>query len=517
MKIVKQNIEETFLPSHIADLLGLQYTSSVSKEHKKQEGQFFTPRNVAMFMGEIASPPNSKIISILDPGCGTGILSCSLIEYLVEFEIESIELVLYETDNNLLPVTEKVLQNLKSWLRNKNIELNYILKSHDFIEDILNDLNSNNILFDYVISNPPYFKLSKGDKRVKLLQKLFKGQSNIYSAFMAVSANLLKSNGELIFIVPRSFTSGQYFNSFRDYFFKHIHLNFVHLFKSRSKTFDRDNVLQEILILKGSKVFSDRIIISTSEGTRDLENRSERNYEIENVLDLSSIAKIFHLPTTVYEDRVMSIFKSWNKRLIDFNIQISTGPIVSFRSKEYLYAVYENSSVFLTSLFWLQNVTKMNVEWPLFNSNKNQYISVTDISKKSMVPNKNYVFLRRFSSKDDTSRLIAAPYFKETNNVEVIGIENKLNYIYSLDGELQESEIVGIAALLNSELFDTYFRTFNGNINVSATEIRLLSFPAIETIRELGNQLIAINDYSELAINRIINIWVEENIEFVHE
>ena len=91
--------------------------------------------------------------------------------------------------------------------------------------------------FDYIISNPPYFKLSKDDKRVKLLQNLVKGQPNIYSFFMAVSVNLLKKYGELIFIVPRSFASGQYFNSFRDYFFSHINLNFVHLFKSRSENF----------------------------------------------------------------------------------------------------------------------------------------------------------------------------------------------------------------------------------------------------------------------------------------
>ena len=33
-------------------------------------------------------------------------------------------------------------------------------------------------------------------------------------------------------------------------------------------------------------------------------------------------------------------------------------------------------------------------------------------------------------------------------------------------------EVMGIAALLNSDLFDNYFRTFNGNVNVSATELR---------------------------------------------
>jgi len=39
---------------------------------------------------------------------------------------------------------------------------------------------------------------------------------------------------------------------------------------------------------------------------------------------------------------------------------------------------------------------------------------------------------------------------------------------------------VGICALLNSTLFDNYFRTFNGNINVSATEVREIPLPPLK-------------------------------------
>lgn len=142
---------------------------------------------------------------------------------------------------------------------------------------------------------------------------------------------------------------------------------------------------------------------------------------------------------------------------------------------------------------------------------------MTESSKKILLPNKNYVFLRRFSSKDDKSRLIAAPYFKEVNKTKLIGVENKLNYIYRLGGELQKNEAVGISALLNSEIFDTYFRTFNGNVNVSATEIRLMSFPSIEIIKELGDKLISNNDYSQETIDKTVNVWLEQNIELVNE
>ena len=83
MKInVEQNIKFEELPSQFADFLGINYTSTVTKEHKKEEGQFFTPQEIANFMGKIAYKSNSKNISILDPGCGTAILTCALIENL---------------------------------------------------------------------------------------------------------------------------------------------------------------------------------------------------------------------------------------------------------------------------------------------------------------------------------------------------------------------------------------------------------------------------------------------------
>lgn len=506
------------LPSQFADFLGVEYASAVSKENKKVKGQFFTPSQISNFMGEVASKPTSKNITILDPGCGTAILACSLIEKLVEYELQSIELVAYETDINLFTFTEQSLQNLKEWLNQKNIKFKYTLLACDFIENISNSLKKHNESFDYIISNPPYFKLSKDDKRVKLFQDLVQGQSNIYSFFMAVSVNLLKKNGELIFIVPRSFASGQYFNSFRDYFFSQINLNFIHLFKSRSKTFNRDSVLQELLILKGNKNNLKKVTISTSEGLKDLKESKLKDYHISEIIDLKSKAKILHLPTTNYERSVMRLFKSWNNNLINFDIQISTGPVVSFRSKDLLFETYQNSTIFLTPLYWLHNVTKMSINWPIFIPKKSQYINMTEKSEKSLLPNKNYVFLRRFSSKDDKSRLIAAPYFSHYNKkTNLIGVENKLNYIYKLKGELQENEAVGISALLNSEVFDTYFQTFNGNVNVSATEIRLMSFPPIETIRDIGNRLITQNDYSQETINNIVSQWLTENITLINE
>ena len=146
----------------------------------------------------------------------------------------------------------------------------------------------------------------------------------------------------------------------------------------------------------------------------------------------------------------------------------------------------------------------MILEWPLPKPEKGQYVRIENESKSILIPNKNYILLRRFSSKDDKSRLIAAPYFCNFITSEHIGVENKVNYIYRPKGHLDRNEIVGLCALLNSTLFDSFFRIFNGNVNVSATELREIPLPEIETIKKIGNNIILSNDFSVENINKIV-------------
>jgi adenine-specific DNA-methyltransferase len=152
----------------------------------------------------------------------------------------------------------------------------------------------------------------------------------------------------------------------------------------------------------------------------------------------------------------------------------------------------------------------MKWSWPLDKNGKGQYIQVCEQTKPLLIRNKNYLFLRRFSSKDDHSRLIATPYFADSVDTDVIGVENHLNYIYRPNGHLDRSEILGLATLLNSSLFDVYFRTFNGNINVSATELREMPLPPLEVINEIGNALISNNNFVQSIIDSIVNKFFEQ-------
>jgi len=507
------------LPSRYADRYGEIYTTLVTQQHKKENGQFFTPLEIASFMASL-SEFNGDFVRILDPGCGTAVLSCALIEQITNSnkDLKHIELVIYETDAELFPILKKTLKYLKKWVENKNVEFTLTCHTYDFIlhnSECLKEtpdlFSKQTNLFDIVISNPPYFKISIEDKRAKAAKIVVNGHPNIYAIFMALSAKLLKEGGELIFITPRSYASGNYFKVFREFFFNIIDLDKAHLFISRKDTFNRDKVLQETVIIKGTRrnIPKPQVDVSSSSGLKDLLKPKIKTFSKTDIINVESKERILYLPITDYEEAILGIFKSWSGNLSKYNIKISTGPVVSFRSRDLIIENFENGTIQVAPLFWLHNVKQMILEWPIERAKKGQYILIDDKSKAILIPNNNYIFLRRFSSKDDKNRLIAAPYFCNYFRSDFIGVENKVNYIYRPNGYLERNEIVGLCALLNSSLFDTFFRIFNGNVNVSATELRDMSLPPLEIIQEIGDTIILSNDYSVENVNFIISNYFE--------
>lgn len=513
------------LPSKFADRLGTLYASSISKIHKKENGQFFTSFEIASFMSSF-SQFEGDTVTILDPGCGSGTLACALIEHLIStnHNLHSIKLIAYETDSGLIPYAKRTLKYLETWLNSNNVDVQLTLKQDDFVldnagclENIGNLFTSSIPKFDIIISNPPYFKLSITDKRTLAAKAVVNGHPNIYALFMAISAQLLKEGGEFIFITPRSYASGGYFKKLREFFFNKIDLENAHLFVSRTDTFKRDKVLQETVIVKGVKSMdanknpNKNVVISSCSGSNDLNNRRVRSFPKTDIIDPSTKEKVLYLPTNDFEESALYLFKSWQEKLANHNIEISTGPVVAFRASRFIKESANDTSVETAPLFWLHNVKQMCLEWPVSKAKKGQYIKVEDKSRTILLPNKNYILLRRFSSKDDKNRLIAAPYFCNSVKSNFIGVENKVNYIYRPNGHLTRNEIVGLCALLNSWLFDAYFRTFNGNINVSATELRDVPLPSLETIQEIGNSIIHSNNFSIQQANHMVNKFFEQS------
>ena len=309
---------------------------------------------------------------------------------------------------------------------------------------------------------------------------------------MAISARLLKPQGELIFITPRSYVSGPYFRSFREFFFSEMIPLQFHLFKSRTEAFDRDAVLQENIILhakrNGKKHVDDKVIISFSNGSCDLKKPPQRKLPLKRVIDLSSKNKVVFLPTTKSDDRILSIVDAWTGSLHNYEMEISTGKVVPFRATEYLSASGDISNGD-APLIWMNSIRDFDIVWPFDRKSKPQYIRVSEDTMPLLNNNGNYVLLRRFSAKEEHRRLNSSPFLKEKLCCRFVAFENHVNYIHRPRGKISKVEAIGISAILNSVYLDTYFRVSNGNTQVSATEIRDMPLPDISTIKHLGETI----------------------------
>lgn len=179
-------------------------------------------------------------------------------------------------------------------------------------------------------------------------------------------------------------------------------------------------------------------------------------------------------------------FAAWKDDLASFGLEVSTGPVVPFRAEEHLRAERSKTTV---PMLWLQHVLPGRVEWPLAGGFRKPEHIERHAPDKLLVKNRTYVLLRRFSAKEDARRLVAAPYLQGTIRAPMLGLENHVNFIHRKRGELAESEARALSALLNSALFDAYFRISNGNTQVSATELRALPLPGAGVLEAVAARL----------------------------
>jgi len=514
-----------------AERLAELYCRNESVEKRKVKGQFFTPAQVARFMADMFNIKERQI-RLLDPGAGVGMLSASFCDRLTGYS-KSFALTVdaYENDPKLQPFLKAVLESCKKTLGAKGTNLKYHIYNRDFILQNEAYANNNGLfcekeespLYDFAIANPPYYKLNKNSPHAAIMRDCVCGQPNIYTFFMVICANMLKPGGEMVFITPRSFCSGLYYKKFRRWFLDNVQLSHVHVFESRNEIFDIDKILQENIILKAKrkdgKANQGKMVISATKN-KSFIKMNKLTFSDPELLINNSEESFIKLPCSSIDIAVLNLVDKWPFKLKDLGLEISTGPVVPFRAKKYLIQ-QSTSNGKSVPLLWMHNMKGIKTIWPANKNKKPIAIKLTEGSKKLLLPVKNYVLVRRFSSKEEPRRLHSSVFLESEFPHEAIGIENHLNYIHKPGRNLSVNEAYGISAILNTAIVDNYFRTLNGNTQVNATDIRSLPFPSIKDVKRIGQVILKNLDAStQFDLDKSVGVvlGIDENlIDMLHK
>lgn len=290
-----------------------------------------------------------------------------------------------------------------------------------------------------------------------------------------------------------------------------MQLTNLHLFNSRG-IFDGDKVLQESIILKAVKTKDSLSTISVSSSENaDLSSNFHCEVPYKTVVDMNSEDLFIMIPTSSQEVDLLDTVKRWENNLIQLGFKLKTGPVVDFRATEYLKEEPTENTV---PLLWASHILENKIKFPKLPNKNIQYIEDTEDNQSLLLPNKNYLLIKRFTSKEEKRRIQCSLYLSSDLPYLRIGIENHLNYITKLKGEMTKEEIYGLFTLFNSTFIDTYYRILNGSTQVNATEVNTIPLPSLSNIKAVGKRLMKIDSIStEECDNLIKELLISNNLQ----
>jgi tRNA1(Val) A37 N6-methylase TrmN6 len=468
------------LVDHAAPMHQEVATRSAQKR-KSELGQFMTPATVARFMASLFPASTMQTCRLLDAGAGLGALSSAFLDRwssVDSLNFQSVEIEAYEIDKNFRPYLENILASYT-----ERLPVTYQISEGDFIWEAACQSLRGPGRFTHAILNPPYKKINSASEHRLILRQAGIETVNLYSAFVALALALMKSNGQIVAIIPRSFCNGPYYRPFREFLLRHAALRHMHLFVSRTKAFKEDDVLQENVIIRlerGGIQGNVTVSNSTDDSLADLVIHEQ---PFDRIVFPDDPEKFIHIPTLLGHT-ALELSEGIRFSLADIEIGVSTGPVVDFRLQEHIRQTPATGTV---PLLYPGHFSGQNTQWPKDGMKRGNAIKLNTDTMKWLYPNGFYTVVRRFSSKEERRRIVASVVTPSSfPGATMLGFENHLNVFHQDKRGLPERLAHGLAAFLNTTAVDENFRRFNGHTQINATDLRLMKYPNRKTLVALG-------------------------------
>lgn len=435
-----------------------------------------TPSSVARFMANMFPADQLHSCRLLDAGAGAGALSCAFLDRWIAngFGFHDVEATAYEIDDTM---RERLTQHLANYT---NARAKII--AGDYIE-IATAENLQTKGYTHAILNPPYKKISSKSPHRLALRSVGIETGNLYSAFVALAVAQAAPGGQVVAIIPRSFCNGPYYRPFRDFILDRAAIHHMHLFKARNKAFKADEVLQENVIIRLERGGQQRMVTITTSTDDSFTDLVTGEHPFDRIVFPDDPGRFIHVPTTT-EKSTIELSPAVRYTLADLGINVSTGPVVDFRLKEYLRDMPEDDTV---PLLYPGHLRSNGTVWPVSGLKKPNAIVRNDLTEKWFYPNGFYCAVRRFSSKEEKRRVVASVVDpSDFGDHTVLGFENHLNLFHENKHGLPELLARGLAVFLNTTAVDESFRRFNGHTQVNATDLKGMKYPSRVALVGLG-------------------------------
>lgn len=503
--------EETILDEyHKKEFAIMDYLHLVSLELRKQLGQYSTPVKIVRYiLKSVGYIPMKDILfkKLIDPACGSGAFlveasrvylnalkkaNISMSEWylMVISAIKGIDVdpkACFFARLNLAillapPILDFVSINGISRLKPLPVYCAdtlrlMALKGKD-TPQFYDGLNiSLECQFDFVVGNPPYYKIRELDQGIKnAFAESIYGHPNAYGLFIHAGIEMLKANGRLGFIIPRSMLSGLYFKNLREFIERNTSIKEVVYISDRKKVFD--NVLHGtmILSLKRDKQSREKVKISFIKSLKDMENRhTEISVDRNKIIQRLNGTTVWFVANTLETYGIINRIIKEHPLLSEYkiNCRAKTGQIVWNRLKPLLTI---NEKLDTLPLIWATDVGKFSFSFNKMGMARPCFLKLNS-KTECLVVKGPCILVQRVTADEQPSRIVACipdEFCKKERNGYFV--ENHLNVIQPTS-ENPGMDLYFILGILNSEVVEFFFRAMNGNTQVSAVDLNCLPIP----------------------------------------
>lgn len=232
----KGRLKDLFVDSvkngHTHESIGHLFEKSLEKFERKDMGQYYTPKTIVEYM--ISQLKITRESKVLDPACGCGSFLLTVFDVFKEkYGIQFLRNIFGVDINDDATNMTRLCLHMKSGFKDNYVSLikqniktgNSIVSNRDLDRNAFDwSFEFTEVMksggFDFIIGNPPYVTLNNSkdfDPSESMYSQIIQGPVNAATLMIGKSLELLKENGVLAFLLPKSILYVDSYAKLRNY------------------------------------------------------------------------------------------------------------------------------------------------------------------------------------------------------------------------------------------------------------------------------------------------------------